>query len=389
MQVSGSLDISGSNPRARSVSEAATSPLHSVLIIQTKFLGDLVLTSALVRNIRLQFAGARVAILCAEGFEQFLVSHGIADATVTLRRARLRGSLPDRAREMHSVISQLRRFGFDASIDLTDSKTSRVIATLVNAPMRVGYHPSERPLKAWEWQPHNVFATPFGGGEHFLDRYLSPLQALEARVLVRLPKIDPLLEETATADALLSKHGLQPQGFAVVHAGASFHGRCWPPERFAAAMDAIGTTSGLGFLLVGGSKEKGLAEAVTSSTAARVVNCVGTLPLGTLLAVMHRARLFLGNESGPMHLAAAAGTPVVGLYGLTDPTCWGPVGVPHIAVRPSQPCDCIAKDLCKWPDPSRVCCVWRVGVEEVVQAATELLGFSAKPEHAPPRHSDA
>jgi heptosyltransferase-3 len=389
MQISGSLDASQSDRKVRSVSVAVTSPLQSVLIIQTKFLGDLVLSSALVRNIRLQFAGAQVVMLCAEGFEQFLKSHGIADATVTLRRARLRGSLLDRAREMRSLVRQLRRYRFDASIDLTDSKTSRVIAALVNAPMRVGYNPPEKPLKAWEWQPANLFATPFGGGEHFLDRYLSPLQALKAKVLGRPPRIDPLLDETAKADALFAKHGLRPQRFAVVHAGASFRGRCWPPERFAAAMDAIGKEFGLDFLLVGGPSEMELAETITSAAQARVVNCVGDLPLGTLLAVMHQARFFLGNESGPMHLAAAAGTPVVGLYGLTDPTRWGPIGVPHVAVRPSMPCDCIARDLCKWPDPSRVCCVWRLELDEVVDASRRLLRSLASSAEVEARHAHA
>jgi len=89
--------------------------------------------------------------------------------------------------------------------------------------------------------------------------------------------------------------------------------------------------------------------------------------------VLKQARLFLGNESGPMHMAAAAGTPVVGLFGLTHPLRWGPVGVPSIALRPPMPCDCVAKGLCRWPDPSKACCVWRLEVKPVVEAARELL----------------
>ncbi|MER8867793.1 hypothetical protein NKI19_29540 [Mesorhizobium sp. M0751] len=62
----------------------------------------------------------------------------------------------------------------------------------------------------------------------------------------------------------------------------------------------------------------------SSKAASPVVNVVGALSLATLLAVLGQARLFLGNESGPMHMAGAAGTPVVGLFGLTDPAVWGP-----------------------------------------------------------------
>ncbi|TIW79191.1 MAG: glycosyltransferase family 9 protein, partial [Mesorhizobium sp.] len=93
----------------------------------------------------------------------------------------------------------------------------------------------------------------------------------------------------------------------------------------------------------------------------------------TLLALLRQARLFLGNESGPMHMAAAAGTPVVGLFGLTNPVRWAPVGVPSISLRPSVPCDCVGGDLCRRTDPSKACCVWRLEVDPVVEAVLELL----------------
>jgi len=96
-------------------------------------------------------------------------------------------------------------------------------------------------------------------------------------------------------------------------------------------------------------------------------------PPSPVVALLKEARLFLGNESGPMHLAAAAGTPVVGLFGLTNPARWGPVGVPNICLRPSMPCECVASDLCKRTDPSKACCVWRLEVEPVVGAVREIL----------------
>jgi heptosyltransferase-3 len=158
-----------------------------------------------------------------------------------------------------------------------------------------------------------------------------------------------------------------------VHAGASFVGRRWQPERFAAAIDEISRETGLDFVLVGGPDERRSAEQIVANTTSPVINLVGALPLETLLAVLEQARLFLGNESGPMHMAAATGTPVVGLFGLTSPTIWGPVGVPSIALQPTMPCECVATDLCRWPDPSKACCVWRLDVEPVVGAVREVL----------------
>ncbi|RWE03596.1 MAG: glycosyltransferase family 9 protein, partial [Mesorhizobium sp.] len=65
--------------------------------------------------------------------------------------------------------------------------------------------------------------------------------------------------------------------------------------------------------------------------------------------------------------------PVVGLFGLTNPVRWAPVGVPSISLRPSVPCDCVGGDLCSRTDPSKACCVWRLEVDPVVEAVLELL----------------
>jgi heptosyltransferase-3 len=286
----------------------------------------------------------------------------------------MRGSPLERGRELYSMVHRLRQFRFDMTIDLTDSKTSRIIVGLVNARTRVGYHPSERPLRWYERQPANVRAEPFGFGErHYLYRYLSPLEVLGVDLRVRMPAIRPLPLETARALALLDKYHLRRNGFVAVHAGASFLGRRWQPERFAAAIDEISRETGLDFVLVGGPDEHKPAEQIAASAVAPVVNLVGALSLETLLALLKEARLFLGNESGPMHMAASAGTPVVGLFGLTSPARWGPVGVPSVSLQPSMPCECVASGFCKRTDPSKACCVWRLEVEPVIDAVRELL----------------
>ncbi|TPK76355.1 glycosyltransferase family 9 protein [Mesorhizobium sp. B2-4-15] len=347
---------------------------RSILIIQTKFIGDIVLASALARNLQLEFPGARIVFLCEAQFENFVVAHGIASEVVAFRRSRMRGTTLERAKELYAMVRALRGFRFDLTIDLTDSKTSRIISGLVNAKTRVGYDPSERPLRLLERQPANVRAKPYGfGGQHFVYRYLSPLEALGVDLRVTVPSIQPLPFETVKALTLLGKHHLRPNAFVAVHAGASFKGRQWQPERFAEAIDEIATDTGLGVVLVGGPDERETAAQVLAKTATPVVDLVGTLSLESLMAVLKQARLFLGNESGPMHMAAAAGTPVVGLFGLTHPSRWGPVGVPSIALRPPMPCDCVAKDLCRRTDPSKACCVWRLEVKPVVEAAREVL----------------
>lgn len=125
--------------------QISTAPVRSILILQTKFIGDLVLASALARNLQLGYPGVGIVFLCEARFASFLTAHGIATDVVTFRRAMMRGSPLQRGRELYSMVRRLRRFRFDMTIDLTDSKTSRIVSGLVNAPIRVGYHPSEGP----------------------------------------------------------------------------------------------------------------------------------------------------------------------------------------------------------------------------------------------------
>lgn len=356
------------------MSQVRPGPFRSILILQTKQIGDLVLASALAKNLQLEYPGVRIVFLCDARFASLLTANDIASEVVSFRRSHMRGTPPRRLQELILTLVRLRRHHFDMTIDITDTRTSRFISGLVGARVRVGYHPSESPLRWLGRRSANVKAKPFGYGEqHFLYRYLSPLEALGIDLRVRFPALQPQPSETAKALALLDKFHLRPNAFVAVHAGASFPGRRWQPERFAAAIDRISAETGLDVVLVGGPDENEAVEKILAAAKTPIVNLAGAVPLETLPALFKQARLFLGNDSGPMHMAAAAGIPVVGLFGLQSPVRWGPVGAPSIPMRPSMPCDCVGGDLCKRPDPNKACCVWRLEVAPVVEAVLELL----------------
>ena len=97
-----------------------------------------------------EYPDATIVFLCEGRFASFLTAHGIATDVVMYNRARMRGTPLDRGKELYRMVRTLRRFRFDLTIDLTDSKTSRIITRLVNARTRVGYDPPERPLRRLE-----------------------------------------------------------------------------------------------------------------------------------------------------------------------------------------------------------------------------------------------
>lgn len=347
---------------------------EAILIIQTKYIGDVVLTSALVRNLRATHPKATITMLCAPGLRHFVTAQNIADEAIGFDRRGKGKSLFRRLGEYLSLVADLRDQRFDLTIDLSDSKTSRILHRLIGAPLRVGFDPPERPLRFWEGQPANVFAATFGqGGTHYLYRYLSPLRALNIDVADATPRLAPTLGAQSESAQLLAQRSLVKNAYVAVHAGARFEGRCWQPERFATVIDEIYAATGVRSLLIGGPDETKAEQTILASTASPVASLVGKVSLETLTALLGDAFVFLGNESGPMHLAASVGTPVVGLYGLTPPDIWAPLGVPHRIVAPRLPCHCVARNLCKPNNPGGVYCVHRVPVEEVITATLDLI----------------
>jgi heptosyltransferase-3 len=356
------------------ISMADQLSIKSILVIQTKYIGDVILTSALVRNLRLAYPNATTAMLCAPGLRDFVVSQNIADVAIGFDRRAAGRSLPQRVKEYSSLVADLRRRKFDLTIDLTDSKTSRIMHRSIGAPLRVGYNPPETPLKFWEVQPANIFAETFGhGGAHYLYRYLSPLEALGIELREVTPRLEPTPVGRSASTQVLAQSNLAVKAFVAVHAGARFEGRCWQPERFAAVIDEVYATTGLRSLLIGGPHESATAQAILNVAVSPLVSFVGKASLETLAALLADAFIFLGNESGPMHLAASVGTPVVGLYGLTPPDIWAPFGVLHRTVEPPLPCQCVAPDLCKPNNPGGVYCVHRLPVAKVAQATRDLI----------------
>lgn len=152
--------------------------------------------------------------------------------------------------------------------------------------------------------------------------------------------------------------------YVVVHTGATAPSRRYAPERFAAAARTISRQLGVTTVLTGDRSERDIVEAIVGSAGVDAVNIAGELTVGELASLIRGAGLLISNNSGPVHIAAAVGTPVVDLYALTNPqhTPWM---VPHRVLNRDVPCRYCYKSIC--PNGDGACL--DVPVEEVVAAA--------------------
>ncbi len=186
----------------------------------------------------------------------------------------------------------------------------------------------------------------------------------------------PLLsEDHAEADALLEPFAGDGRPLIGIHAGARPPARRWPPARFAAVADDLARRHDAHIILIGGPGEEEIVAAVAERMSARALNLAGRTSLGGLAALLARLSLFIGNDSGPAHLAEAVGAPTVRLFGPADVDRWAPLDrTRHAVVRHPVACSPCGY----WECPIDHRCLRRIAPAAVTRAADGLLAAHTK-----------
>ncbi len=272
------------------------------------------------------------------------------------RRAPLSG---DTWREARVLLREVRAMKYNVALDLQGTIRSALAARASGASMRVG---SSQPREA----PASMFYTRAfePAGAHVIEQALSLASGFAAQPLEyaepSLP-LDPVHE--AWAENFVAK--LDGKPFAIVNPGAGWGAKRWPVESYGSVARAL-VQRGLAVVVNYGPNEEGLAAAVRESSGgvAILLKC----SVGELIALTRRAALFIGGDTGPMHLAAALGVPVVALFGPTCPERNGPFATPSIVLRsPDSMYNTSHVDL---PDRGLV----SIQPRAVMEAADRLLG---------------
>lgn len=231
-------------------------------------------------------------------------------------------------RGVRDSLEQLRSRRYDVAIDFQGAWKSAILAQLSRAPRRLGFaQPREKP--ATLFYTHQVPAR----GRHVVERNLSLAEGLSGarpRFVEKQPPfplpLDPAAERAA--DEQLRAHGFH--SFVLINPGAGWGAKCWPADRYAEVARAL-ARHGLRAIVNHGPGEEQLAGDV--ARASEGVAIALSPPLPQLVALCRRARLCIGGDTGPVHLASAFGVPVVALFGPTDPARTGPCGSPSIVLR--------------------------------------------------------
>jgi heptosyltransferase-3 len=251
---------------------------------------------------------------------------GLQRARFVLYRDRTTRGLARRALGYLALVRELRSLRPACSLDLESNQAGALIGWLAMVPRRVG---EDTGRQGWTYND----AVPGLNAGHRYDRYARIAAHVGLNIEPRPPRLSPTTEDQDGWAQFRTRTGIAPnEAYACLHVGGGRDAKCWPEDRFAALTFEL-AGRGLRSVLVGGRADRSRAGRVLAHAESRTVSAVDEVGLGALLAGFAGAAVFVGNDSGPAHLAAAVGAPVVVLFGPTDPRIWAPLTSATSVVR--------------------------------------------------------
>jgi heptosyltransferase I len=352
-----------------------TADMHSerLLIVRLSAMGDVIHTLPAAQALRAAFPEAMIGWIIEERWSELLCAPGtpqrgprsaqrpLADWVhpVSLRGWKKSLFAVSTIQQIAKVWNDVRAARYDVAIDLQGAIRSAVLARWSGARVVYGAaEPRESPASLWYTR------TVVTKGEHVVEQTMSIAEAVAQRKL-KVPRVefpsDRLMEESTSQD--LAEHGVGE--FAILNPGAGWGAKRWPAQRYGEVARAL-AKDGLTCLVNCGPGEENLFEEVNAASGGAVRPTKATIT--GLIALTRRARLFIGGDTGPIHLAAALQVPVVAIFGPTDPARNGPYGTRSIVLR--NPASPTTHARNAQPDEAML----EISVDAVVNAARRLLG---------------
>ena len=305
------------------------------LIVKPSSLGDVIHAFPAVTLLSRQEPRAVIDWLVVPGFAPIVRYHPAVREILPFRRKEM-GQISKFPKAFAELFSTIRRTRYDAVIDLQGLLRSALISRLARSRNVAG------PAISREWGSRIFYRQKLDAGASARHAVRKNLAMMAEFLGIEEPE-EAVFEMPVNAAAgqkvatLLRNFGKEK--LIALAPGARWKSKQWPPSFFAKVLNGFYQSHpGYSFLLLGSPNEKPLGEAVRKELQAPCVDLIGLTGMPELVEAIRRSRLLLCNDSGPMHIAAALGTPVVSLFGPTDPVLTGPFTRKAEVLTPDLPC---------------------------------------------------
>jgi len=315
------------------------------------------MTTPAMGAIRHSFPAAEIVVLANPLVAELFRHHPYCDRVLVFDKKKAHHGMAGLLR----LVGELRRERFDLAILMQNAVEAAIIAFLAGIPRRAGFRTDGRGLLL----THGVPVGPAERQLHHTAYYLRMLEALGIQGGDGCLRLSCTDEEKAWA-----KDTLGGGSWLAVNPGAAYgSAKRWFPERFAAVADRLSEEFGLRVVLTGGPGEAEIGNDIAVAMKNIPLNLIGHTSVRQMMAVLSLCRIMVTNDSGPMHVGAALGVPIVAVFGPTDHTTTSPLAETCRIVR--READCAPCLLRQCPTDHR--CMESVAVEDVLVAARQLL----------------
>ncbi len=328
-----------------------------ILIVKLRAVGDVVLSTIVLQNLRQAFPEAQLDVLTESASADIVRAHPAVSSTLVYDRSTMSGL---------DLIRLVRKRRYDVVFDLFGNPRTALLTRLSGARDRVGYRFRGRSYA------YTVVVNPRGGTVHNTQFNLDALEAVGIPVTDRSIRLHPSKADRQVVDQFLQASGLQGKTLVGVNIGGGWYTKRWSVENFAALADRIARQYGWSIVLPWGPGQLGDVQELR-----RVMHEPALVPPATTLlqlaALFERCMYVVSNDSGPMHIAAASGSRVLGIYGPTRPELQGPYGAGNRTIR-REGLDCLGCNLTQCTIGN--ICMTELTVDMVFDAFRQLVHVS-------------
>ena len=338
--------------------------VKKILVIKLRYIGDVLLSTPVLANLRHQFPGAHITMVVNKGTDEVLKHNSNINSIIPIDRSRVKGRILGRILYSLRFVKEIRRERFDLVVDLTDGDRGALMSFLSGAPIRIGFN-SNREIRG---RLYTKIVHPSQPRLHNVEYQLEALKALGLSIETKRLELPWSEKEETFVDNWVTKHHLRNRPFVTIHSGARWWFKQWPLDRFSALAKKLKKQFDLESVFLGGDKELKELKEIQDNLKGQFI-AASQLTLLQMAALIRRSKIFIGNDNGPMHVAAAVGTPVVALFGSSDPKIWGPWGEGHCVVYKGVSCSPCAHKGC---DMGELNCMQQISVSDVLDQLEKI-----------------
>ena len=344
----------------------------NILIVKLSAIGDVIHTLPALNAIRKRYPDARITWLVEEDAAPLVKGHTALDRVLVSKRKRWLKGIPgpscvNNMKEVYRFLKELRDTRYDLIIDFQGLLKSGILIALCRGRRKIGYGRGMEHMEC-SYVFLNERVPPVDMDNHALMRGMMLLDAIgipSNEMEYNLPVQD---QDRTALDALLMRHGIRESGLLVaINPVAKWETKLWSDVKFAKLADSLIQQYAASVVFTGGGEDRGTVQGIISAMEAKAANLAGETTLRTLAALYEKTGFLVSTDTGPMHIAAAMGTPVIALFGPTAPWRTGPFGPDHQVIRVGKECSPCFRRQC-----STIRCMEEISVEQVLDGVQKL-----------------